>query len=765
MRTHRISSAVLVAVFGLAAFVGPAYAAFSAPELKCRDTIAKNGSKLAKKAAKELSKCHKQRSRGKLPPETDCNSIAAVDSKGRIDKVGDKLISAVVAKCAAASPAALLYSECPSPCNGQVPSIGSFQDVAECVRCVVESSVEFMTSNGQGDPATPMESGDAKCHDAIGKNQTKLFDTVVKERVKCQKVAEKGGAMDLATCEGADPKGKIAKTRAKSESNFDKSCQDADVGNLGSCSDLILANVKGCSFNTAASRGGLVFRSFYELNNFGGTTTTTFVTTTTGGPTTTTTLGGVQDPQCPDRGELTLLSGTGPTCIDNADCIAGTCDSGLGRCVTVTELDTGWTGIAHDADINDLVVTNGRLLCPGPAPTCGECTVLGIFADTDNCRCANDNRAICDQPFVADNDDCGGQICNCYFGTPLPLSAGNTPACVVNRFSQDISGTANVDTGDGQLNVSLRSIVYTGDLLWMPCPACGGTCTAGKPGTQTCGQDIDCDTSVGAGDGVCGNLDPTPNDGLRGGTCHLGENAGQSCDVRSLHTTFPAPQGGGYSLDCFPASGKNVSGLGLSIKLNQTTGPVSLPANVICGFPPFLVENCHCGLCTGNTSIACASNADCGGAGSCERRVDGDPRANQCDNGDACQDAGGGEGVCPAGPADKSCDAVLRANGEGFISCNNNADCLGSNIGIEAGNCTISKPRECFLDPITATGVADPETPVGAATFCIPTTSNGAINSVAGLPGPGRVVNQAASRLFCASDPGVQYQPGVGGCP
>jgi hypothetical protein len=473
---------------------------------------------------------------------------------------------------------------------------------------------------------------------------------------------------------------------------------------------------------------------------------------------------GCQDQTCPNKGELTLYAGTGVTCANNGDCAVGECDTGLGRCTTVTELDTGWTGIAHDADINDEVIVTGQLVCPGPGPTCGECAVIGLLPDGDNCRCANDSRAICDEPFVADADNCGGAICNCYFGPPLPLSAGNTPACVVNRFANDISGTANIDSGQGEITANLRSVVFTGPLLWQPCPVCGGTCTAGNVGSG-CAQDIDCDTTVGAFDGVCGNLDPTPNDGIRGGRCKLGDNDGQTCDVQASHTTFPAPQGGGYSLDCFPSSGSNVSGSGLTINLTQTTGSVSLGADVVCGFPPFVVEGCHCGLCTGNTQIACASNADCSVAGgTCERRADGDPQPEQCDVA-GCLDAGGGEGECEAtGPIDRFCDAVLRANGEGFIGCNNNGDCLGVNIGIAAGNCTLSKIRECFLDPITATGVEDANAPVGVATFCIPTTSNGAINSVAGLPGPGRVKNQAKSRLFCANNPNNLYVPNVG-CP
>jgi hypothetical protein len=106
----------------------------------------------------------------------------------------------------------------------------------------------------------------------------------------------------------------------------------------------------------------------------------------------------------------------------------------------------------------------------------------------------------------------------------------------------------------------------------------------------------------------------------------------------------------------------------------------------------------------------------------------------------------------------------LRASGKGYIGCQSNADCDPGNIGLEAGACTLVERRGCFLDPIIADGDPDPSNPIGAAVFCIPPTGNDAIDSVAGIPGPGRVYTQAHSKLFCANDPSKVYVPGVGGC-
>ena len=107
--------------------------------------------------------------------------------------------------------------------------------------------------------------------------------------------------------------------------------------------------------------------------------------------------------------------------------------------------------------------------------------VVGVNPGTGECRCANDKRAQCDTPFAADVDDCVGNTCDCYFGPPLPLSSGNVPACVVNRFAEDVRGTANVDTGEGVISARLASVVYLGENVLTPCSVCGGPARRPSP--------------------------------------------------------------------------------------------------------------------------------------------------------------------------------------------------------------------------------------------------------------------------------------------
>jgi len=528
---------------------------------------------------------------------------------------------------------------------------------------------------------------------------------------------------------------------------------------------------------------------------------------------------GCNDPQCPNRGQLIIYAGVRETpCSTNTDCevegvLVGECDTGLGQCVTSTDLDTGWTGFAHNSDIDDGLITRGKLLCEGPfdglsPEPCGDCLVVGLDTSYgDLCRCNNDNQAICTNGFNLDPADCstgvscstdadckrcsvntgiscnldadcplgggGGEIClngnrqptcsagqcvgtcNCYFGPPLPLSSGSTPACVLNKFANDISGTANVDLGSGSITANLKAVVFLGELVTVPCPYCTG--------------------------------DTTPRDGNRDGTCVLGDNPGDACDVQAVNLTFPSPGGDGYSLDCFPAIGKNVSGTGLVIDLVQTTSSDSLAAAVPCGLGG--ASLCPCARCSDDISQTCTSDAQCGtctvnadcapmgnaglcNGGLCKCKGPGllNPVPNQCSNAN-CVDSGDGiNGACETGPDDKYCDGAFRGNGEPFVTCVTNADCdnteCGSGVGVGlCGTCSLIRRRECFLNPINVTGFADPETPAGAALFCAAETSNPGINSVAGLPGPGRIVNQTRAKTFCASDPGTEYIPGTGGCP
>ena len=71
---------------------------------------------------------------------------------------------------------------------------------------------------------------------------------------------------------------------------------------------------------------------------------------------------------------------------------------------TVSDNDSGWTGTAHnnvDPDEGPLVFKLTDVSGSGPA-SCGTATIDGIDPASRMCRCADDNRQVCDQPGDAD---------------------------------------------------------------------------------------------------------------------------------------------------------------------------------------------------------------------------------------------------------------------------------------------------------------------------------------------------------------------------
>ncbi len=785
--------------------------------------MADGGTKLARTINKLLSRCHRDRQKNADGSGTgfDCTTIGPdADPREKIERERQKLRERVGGRrdrCAdVASPLHLGYATCPDTSGcGPAWVIHSYADVADCVICLTEDSTIGLGLNAQGEPFVPMASEDSKCHVSVGRK--KHYKTILKERSKCQKAAERDGATDLSACAQADPGEKIAKVRAKREAKNIASCEDADLTLVDSCSDLSPDDLNACLFDDSDARGSALFQQFYELPL------------------------PAQAPECPDRIDFVRWPHTGAPCFSDADCVPGTCNTAIGRCQSLTVYDESFT---HRNDINGPGLVSARLSCPGPGPACGTCQLAGVDPTTEMCRCAGDNRTVCDEPFRNDEDDCGGDVCECYLQAPLPVSVGGGSACLVDRFTDDMTGTVDVDTGASEMQIDVASTVYLGMSLFQPCPVCGGTCSAptqsqcsspaasaggvcsqdsdcdSEPGsgdgrcTSTLGQPCltssDCDVVPGSGDGVCSGFDTFAGDGIRGGACVGGDNHGLTCDVQAFNTTFPAlpgTSGGGYSLDCAPPVALKLADRVLNRK--QTTGTVSLGRNVDCGLPfsnpqpPFNLQNdCFCRVCSDDFSIGCSSDADCEavGAGVCDSNGTGQPPApNYCDpaienGGDGvvgqCVSIGDGDGECVSEADDLTyCDGIVRADGSGLLPCNptptcaqppfqtctdssdcdpgvecvTDLDCNGA--GLPAGDCTLVQRRACYPDPIALSGIADPFDPVGVSAFCVPGSENPGVNAVVGLPGPSRMRIQMSSTAFCASDNSVRYIPGVGNCP
>jgi hypothetical protein len=324
----------------------------------------------------------------------------------------------------------------------------------------------------------------------------------------------------------------------------------------------------------------------------------------------------------------------------------------------------------------------------------------------------------------------------------------------------DATGTVDPDAGALDLNVELRAMVYQGIGATVPCPTCGGRCLAPEARLDVpCNFNADCDTEEEQGE--CGRYDATPGDGEREGLCVGGTSAGFGCDSEGVNTTFPAPGGGGTSLDCFPLPAANMAGQGLIVNLNETTGTASLGTGVPCGFTlPGAERLCPCGQCS-DGAAPCASNVDCTAPATCATDS-GTAFPTECDD-EVCTIDATGEGVCADGPIDRFCDQILRSNGRGLLGCNSNADCAAEVVGTP-GACTLEEARECFPTIISAVGKPDPRTPVAVAVSCIASTSSSALNDSIGLPGAMRMISQLALTGRCEPGSPLPYVPGQG-CP
>lgn len=182
------------------------------------------------------------------------------------------------------------------------------------------------------------------------------------------------------------------------------------------------------------------------------TATVAAPTPTVGGPTVT--AGG---PTSTAAGPTSTAGSPGPTSTPGGP---SNCESDH-MTLTITsqansDLDTGWTGIAHNQPTLEQTKVTVNLDCVG-----NDCVV--------------DGSALAGTPF----------------GSPLPLAAGGVPACVVNTFREGVTGTYNCASGCGDSTVRLTSSVILAQILEKPCPICvgdttpndgvkGGTCDSGK---------------------------------------------------------------------------------------------------------------------------------------------------------------------------------------------------------------------------------------------------------------------------------------------
>ncbi|HIF64614.1 MAG TPA: hypothetical protein EYQ35_10750, partial [candidate division UBP10 bacterium] len=385
-----------------------------------------------------------------------------------------------------------------------------------------------------------------------------------------------------------------------------------------------------------------------------------------------------------------------------------------------SELDSGTTGLGHNATLVEgfSLTFDTPKACVGgatPGDACsldadcggGTCDVTCNCDGTEDCEIrgpALQGRCLTTLVPCDSGSECVSGQCERFFGSPLPLSSGGVPVCVTTYFSDDIVGTANPSTGQGEATASLRSRVHLGLTSDQPCPRCGHL-----------------------------NDNPEVGDNF---LCDGGPHDGLACTVGGF-----SPKFGGVSFDCPPDVTSNVSGQGLAIIFPRvTTRTDSQTAEISCT-PPYNHGGFFSGKCTHdplNASINCTTDTECQAlhpkstcgfnchCGFCATASapQGDPD-QPCFNDGQCLEVGSsciqGTGSVPANAAQVSpnaCGVGFCGNDvteechdktqgtcsdRTYLSCTNDSSCIAQG----AGTCVIVQ-KPCFEGTITREGVASP---------------------------------------------------------
>jgi hypothetical protein len=373
------------------------------------------------------------------------------------------------------------------------------------------------------------------------------------------------------------------------------------------------------------------------------------------------------------------------------------------------DLDKGWTGRTHDLEgpFFDRL-TLGISSCEGTnSPACGDCDLTGPLANSgaSNRRCRHDTSIVC-----TTTTDCSGNPCDFYLAPNYPTLPGGIALCEVLRLPNPVVGVTSPDTGDIDISIDVFVDIRFGETADKPCATCVG--------------------------------DPTPNDGVRGGTCNGGNRPGLTCDQHAFSTIFNDP----LSYDC--PTGFSFLSHTFKLPLSTDGGSATLTAaNPNCRETSFTGLECFCDVCS-NSSATCMSDADCPG-GTCGNALQAPTRPNGCTN-----------GVCSPNtpPDDDSIDEGVCAGGpnEGFCAIERYRPCIANVECTTPGDSCVAVARECYTDNGVVGAVVEvggmTEPPVSGVAgvelgglFCVPPNGNSAISAGGGYPGLGRITVPATA--------------------
>ncbi len=771
-----------ITVIGMSLALAVATTALAAAQdLRCQRMI---GTKARAFVAKHLRLVERCRLQDLATPA----SCPAPDGS-KLARLQAQLRDGVAAACGDVTLADLGFpGECADLSPGDF-TLGELQD------CIDDShtAIAGALADVELDPTVvgPLDGPTLVCQRTIVAAASRFLDAVMKSVQRCRNDILAGRlALDPTTCAVGDPKtsAAIAKARAKARARILSKCDSAAVTALEACepdqaaaepaADCILDAKQDAADNIDPP--GLIQ---YE-----------FPPPATPTPTATPGIccdGHVNRPaeEC-DGADDAACPGQCGACGGFFECL----------CLTIprerivehanADLDIGWTGLSHDSKIVEGGGYTADLWdCDGPGGPDTLCTVgpscslppHAFCRSTKNGAGANvgppyeDADAICaslgqgtcrktrggamgphcEIQFQKECDtdlQCplpGDRCVKTFHGAPLPITAGSVKVCIENTFSEDVVGTTDLASGAGAVRVRQISKTYLALNGFEPCPVCGGYCEASNATELDPGGRLPCKTDA--------DCFAAPHVCVHEAKCSFGQNIDEPCR--------PDPPFGGPtvffgnpSIDCPSSPATTVAGRPDILFDPATTSDVTSLTFVPCMSSGFGKE-CSLGV---NDARPCATAGDCPG-GTCQERCNcpAQPQPNACEaacrggsnDAELCDvdpDCPGGfchvadcrlnpadtdsvqEGVCTVGPLDEHCSKTLHR------SCSFDSECARSTAcpTCQADETCVSSFRECFLNPIERAGAPGVTGRVGAAIFCVPSSAP-AVNTVAGLPGPG----------------------------
>jgi cysteine-rich repeat protein len=224
-------AALVLAAIGAATATVPAFADEAASR-KCRATIAKNVGKLIKTGLKNADACHKTADKA-CDGTASCNDVsdASFDPAGKYAAAKTKTTGLIGTACVGGDPVLANY-----PGN----------DATGALYPLVDQTIGDDTALVDGGQDLDCDKARVKCIETIGKNRSKIVNSIVKASTKCQagkdKTAGTFGAIDPSCVDGG------ATAIAKATPSINKACTGLAPTDVGTCApfpDCVTDGAKG----------------------------------------------------------------------------------------------------------------------------------------------------------------------------------------------------------------------------------------------------------------------------------------------------------------------------------------------------------------------------------------------------------------------------------------------------------------------------------------------------------------------------------------